>query len=221
MEQATGRGDARLTGQERACLTRYQPLLCAIDGKMKEQERVIVAIDGPCASGKTTLAALLARIYGCNVFHMDDFFLRPEQRTPQRYAQPGGNVDRERFAQQVLEPLLEGRTVCAQRLDCRTMTLVSMPPAPCTPLTVVEGSYCLHPALRDAYTLSVFLRIDPRTQAERILRRNGAQGLERFETRWIPLERAYHAAYAPERACSFVFDADALPEDACGVSGEA
>ena len=33
---------------------------------------------------------------------MDDFFLRPEQRRPERFAEPGGNVDRERFAAEVL-----------------------------------------------------------------------------------------------------------------------
>lgn len=42
---------------------------------------LLVAIDGQCASGKTTLGEMLARRFDCNLFHMDDFFLRPEQRT--------------------------------------------------------------------------------------------------------------------------------------------
>ena len=58
---------------------------------------LVVAIDGRCGSGKTTVAALLAQRLDCTVLHADDFFLRPEQRTPQRMAQPGGNFDRERF----------------------------------------------------------------------------------------------------------------------------
>ncbi len=65
-------------------------LLQAIDERLPRQERLLLAIDGGSASGKTTLAALLAQRYGCPVFHMDDFFLRPEQRTPQRLAEPGG-----------------------------------------------------------------------------------------------------------------------------------
>ena len=68
-----------------------------IERVFTEREHVFVAIDGPCASGKTTLAALLQRRFDGNVLHMDDFFLRPEQRTPERFAEPGGNVDRERF----------------------------------------------------------------------------------------------------------------------------
>ena len=70
------------------------PLLVRIDRLMAERERVLVAIDGGSASGKTTLGALLQSIYVCPVFHMDDFFLRPEQRTEARFTQPGGNVDR-------------------------------------------------------------------------------------------------------------------------------
>lgn len=60
------------------------PLLAAIDQKRTERERVTVAIEGGSASGKTTLAVLLTNIYDCKVFHMDDFFLRPEQRTAER-----------------------------------------------------------------------------------------------------------------------------------------
>ena len=56
-----------------------------------------VAIEGGSASGKTTLSQLLETIYDCTIFHMDDFFLQPHQRTPLRYAEVGGNIDRERF----------------------------------------------------------------------------------------------------------------------------
>lgn len=93
-------------------------LLQAIDERLPRQERLLLAIDGGSASGKTTLAALLAQRYGCPVFHMDDFFLRPEQRTPQRLAEPGGNVDRERFFSEVLQPLRQGGPASYRRYDC-------------------------------------------------------------------------------------------------------
>lgn len=40
------------------------------------QEYIVIAIDGRCASGKTTLANKLAQHFHANVFHMDDYFLR-------------------------------------------------------------------------------------------------------------------------------------------------
>ena len=40
---------------------------------------------------------------------MDDFFLRPQQRTKERLAEAGGNIDRERFLQEVAVLLGEYR----------------------------------------------------------------------------------------------------------------
>ena len=76
-----------------------------IDDLMRTDKQIVIAIDGNCTAGKTTLAAVLEKEYDCNVFHMDDFFLRPQQRTAERYAEPGGNVDYERFQEEVLIPL--------------------------------------------------------------------------------------------------------------------
>ena len=63
-----------------------QTTKAAIEALLAQNGTAIVAIDGKCTSGKTTLAAGLAEIFDCNVLHMDDFFLRPEQRTPERFA---------------------------------------------------------------------------------------------------------------------------------------
>ena len=52
----------------------------AIDQK-SETKKVIVAIDGRCASGKSTIAGNLNKIFNCQVVHMDDFFLPYEKRT--------------------------------------------------------------------------------------------------------------------------------------------
>ena len=74
----------------------FLPLFIELDKRMV-QGRTVLAIEGGSASGKTTLGNILYEIYGCTVFHMDDFFLQPHQRTPERYNEIGGNVDRERF----------------------------------------------------------------------------------------------------------------------------
>ena len=68
----------------------------------------IIAIDGRCAAGKTTLAARLAKELGGDVIHMDDFFLPLELRTEERFREPGGNVHYERFKTEVLKPLEAG-----------------------------------------------------------------------------------------------------------------
>ena len=97
-----------------------------IDALLKTGQPIVVAIDGNCTAGKTTLASILEKEYDCNVFHMDDFFLRPEQRTAERYAQPGGNVDYERFQEEVLSPLKQGVAFSYRPFSCKTFTLSGM-----------------------------------------------------------------------------------------------
>ena len=180
----------------------FLPLLERIDTLLQAQNApAIVAIEGGSASGKTTLAQLLQDLYGCTVFHMDDFFLRPEQRTPERFAEVGGNVDRERFLEEVLLPLSQGKPVCYRPFDCATQTLEA--PVTVTPnrLTVVEGAYSMHPALAPYYTLSVFLNIDSAYQQARILKRNSPAFAKRFFEEWIPLEQRYFSQTQIRERC--------------------
>ena len=131
------------------------PLLVELEKRLAKG-RVVLAIEGGSASGKTTLASLLADLYGCAVFHMDDFFLQPEQRTAERYAEIGGNVDHERFLEEVLQPLEKGETVHYRKFDCAAMRIADAVPIAPTKLTVVEGAYSMHLALGKYYNFSVF-----------------------------------------------------------------
>lgn len=166
-----------------------------------------VAIDGMCGSGKTTLAALMQGVYDCTVFHADDFYLPPELRTPERYATPGGNIHWERLLKEVLQPLRMGRTVLYRPFDCNTMALVPkgqrIRP---TRLAILEGSYSTHPQLCGAYDLKIFLKTTPAKQEERILKRNGPEGLEMFKKKWIPLENLFFDALDAPSHCDLVFE---------------
>ncbi len=184
---------AKYNPHYRVISNRYAPFLpffSEID-KLISKGRAIIAIEGGSASGKTTLAGMLAEIYDCNVFHMDDFFLRPEQRTPERLSEVGGNVDKERFLSEVLIPLSENREVCFRRFDCSSQSLES--PITVFPkrLVFVEGAYSMHPSLAKYYDFSLFLDIAPECQRERIFLRNSRQFAKRFFDEWIPLEILY------------------------------
>lgn len=161
-----------------------------IDTLLAQKDFVLVAIDGKCTSGKTTLAAKLAEIYDCNVFHMDDFFLRPEQRTIERFAEVGGNVDYERFHDEVLIRLKTGNPFSYRPFDCSTFTLAE--PICVTPkkLNIVEGTYSHHPYFKDPHDLKILLTVTPELQQERILQRPPFLR-KRFVEEWIPMENQY------------------------------
>ena len=164
-----------------------------IDELLSQKEQVIVAIDGNCTAGKTTLAGKLAELYDCNVFHMDDFFLRPEQRTPERYAEVGGNVDYERFNEEVLIPLKAGQTFTYRPFDCSTFTLAEPVCVTSKKLNIVEGTYSHHPYFGDPYDLKILLTVDEDTQRLRILDRPAFLH-KRFFEEWIPMENRYFSA---------------------------
>ncbi len=176
------------------------PVPDAIRRLLDRQEQVLVAIDGRCGSGKTTLAARLQAELPCRVFHMDDFFLQPHQRTPERLQTPGENVDHERFLQEVLLPAARGEAVIYRPYLCAQQALGQAVSVPSARLTIVEGSYACHPALWPYYHLRIFLTVDPREQLRRIEARSGPEKLRQFVDRWIPLEKQYFRAFSlPER----------------------
>lgn len=183
-----------------------QPLFEAVRQRLRTNPRVLVAIDGQAAAGKSTLGAALTGALGGNLLHMDDFFLPPSLRTPERLSQIGGNVEYERFLSEVLRPLLAGSAFAYRPFDCQTGTLkapVAVRPAP---LTVIEGAYSRHPAFGDPYDLRVCLLIEPALQRARIERRN-PQMAQRFFERWIPLENRYLSACGVPESSDFVLTA--------------
>lgn len=170
---------------------------------LERRGRVVLAIDGSCASGKTTLAAALAADWDCNVFHMDDFFLRPEQRTQERLAQVGGNVDYERFAREVLAPLKAGQGFSYRPYHCKTGTLGEAVVVEPKAINIVEGTYSQHPYFGDAYDLRLVLTVSETVRTQRILNRP-AHLHRRFFEEWIPKEQTYFTAFAIEEHCDLL-----------------
>ena len=186
---------------------RLLPLLTA--AARCEARPCVIALDGRAAAGKSTLAALLSKVMGAAVIRMDDFFLPPELRTPERLAAPGGNVHYERFAAEVLPRLSAPGAFSYRRFDCGSMTLADERPVPDTAFRVVEGAYSTHPLFGGYADLTVFCDVSPAEQEARILRRNGAPMLRRFQEEWIPMEERYFAAFGTKEKADLTVFAEA------------
>ena len=184
------------------CLSLFQ----AIDALLDQKGGVRVAIDGNSGAGKSTLGALLAAVYGGNLFHMDDFFLPPERKTPTRLAEPGGNVDRERFEREVLSHL--GTPFSYRPWRCHPGAFAAPVSVEPRAVEIIEGVYSLHPQLRSAYDLRVFFSIAPEAQQARIRARSGEAMLSRFLTEWIPLENTYFDRLGVRACCQLAFEAE-------------
>lgn len=183
------------------------PLYAATDRALSQKPHVLVGIDGMSGAGKTALAAVLAEVYGGRVVHADHFFLRTEQRTPERLSSAGGNIDWERLAP-VAADASDERAFSYRPYDCQSQALAEPISLPAARLTVLEGVYALHPAV-GAVDVRVFLTLDADTQADRLWARE--PGLwPRFEAEWLPMEREYFAAFGIREGCDVILDTGEL-----------
>jgi len=182
---------------------KYLPLFRRIDQLKKQKNYIFIAIDGNSAAGKSSLAALLKEAYSCNVISMDDFFLRRVQRTPERLAEPGGNIDYERFGSEIIEPLKAGKPFAYRPYNCQTGELSEPEDVIPNQITVIEGAYSLHPRFAGVYDIAVFLSLDPAGQRRRLAERSPCL-LDRFIHEWIPMENRYFDAFQIPEKCDFV-----------------
>ena len=187
---------------------------------------LVLALDGRCGSGKTTLANTLARQFPASItLHTDDFYLPPAQRIRGWEKTPCANMDLDRLRDEALRPAYEGQAVQYRAYSCRegaylpARELVSFrcrSASACSaylparelaaqPLVILEGSYSHHPLLTGYETLRVFLTCAKEEQTRRLQAREGER-YANFAARWMPLEEGYFAQYHIAETADFVVD---------------
>lgn len=184
----------------------YRDVLGVIKNLLKDNKKLVIAIDGRCGGGKSTLGLLLKEQFDCNIFHMDDFFLPFEMKTAQRLKKAGENVHYERFEEEILEYLKNDKSVTYRQYQCNTGEFSQPIKVEPKNLTIVEGSYSLHPKLRNYYDYKIFITVDSKVQYERILKRNGKEKLQDFLNKWIPMEEHYFAELDIKNQCDLILD---------------
>ena len=168
--------------------------------------RLLVTVDGPCASGKTTLADKLAAVFGAAVLHTDDFVIPHAQKTPERLAVPGGNCDAERIVSEIAAPWKQGGPVKYKRYDCKNDCMLPEKTLADCRILILEGSYCNLPEIRQYADVRIFVTASWETRLARLKRRESPRSLQMFHDRWIPLENSYFEAYGlPDPGCIVLF----------------
>lgn len=189
-------------------------LAAEVHRRSEGRPRVLVGVDGPGASGKSTLAGLLANAMpDTAVVHVDDFYL-PNKQQGSRAGQVAPHFDWPRLAQQVVVPGATGGPLRYQRYDWDSDTLAEwIEVGPGVPV-IVEGVYCLERQLRADYTYKVFCRAERAIRLRRGLDRDGEQARGMWVDEWMPAEDAYAERDRPEDAADLVVDSSVGPGNA-------
>lgn len=183
--------------------------------RIAEADRVLVGIDGAGATGKSTLAALLAeQIPAAHVVHVDDFYL-PTARHGEREGAVGALFDLQRLRAEVLRPAREGRAIRYRRYDWPADALAEAVEIPADVPVIVEGVYCLEEAMRDAYSFSIWCHAPYELRLSRGLDRDGEDAREQWVDVWMPLEEQYAKLQHPDDRADLVLDS------ASGLDGPA
>ena len=186
---------------------RFLPALLPLEKLARENGPAVIAVDGRCGSGKTGFASLAAGVLAraANLVHMDDFYLPPDKRRPDWMEVPAGNMDLERFREEVLGPAREGRLEAYRPYDCQAGHLKEPVELNGGSLTIVEGTYSHHPSLADSCGFKIFLTCDRNEQTRRLRAREG-EYYPTFDRVWRTLEERYFIACGTEQAADLVVD---------------
>ena len=172
----------------------------------KPTKPLVLALDGRCGSGKTTLADRLTRQFPASiVLHTDDFYLPPAQRVRGWEKTPCANMDLIRLRDEALRPAYEGQPVLYRAYSCRAGAYQPVQELAAQPLVILEGSYSHHPLLAPYEDFRVFMTCSDAEQTRRLQAREGDRYPD-FAARWIPLEEAYFTQHNIEDAADFVMD---------------
>ncbi len=187
-------------------MNKINKIIDRINDLLKNKDFIVIAIDGKCGSGKTTLASKLESLFDANVIHCDDFYLPLEKRTDKRYEEPGGNIDYERFKDEIIDNL--DKEITYHKFDCKAMSLTNPITLPKKKVLIIEGAYSLHPYFDKYYDLSIFIDIDSTLQLERLKNRESIKDFESFINKWIPLENKYFETFNIKDKVDYIMKAN-------------
>lgn len=180
------------------------PLYHYIQKIIELKPTAIIAIDGRCGSGKTFLSERIAKFFGMEIVHIDDFYIPKAERPEDWTNKPASHISFERLSKELLEPLFENKTGVYRPFICRIQNFGQEKCVERKSPILVEGSYSLHPNLTNFYDATIFINADYETRMTRLKEREGNR-FSMFETTWIPLEEMYLNAFSIPKINTYNF----------------
>jgi uridine kinase len=195
-------------------------LASAVD-QLRPDRRVVVAVDGPDAAGKTTLADAIAQRLARPALRVsiDDWHHPREVRLRRGHESPVGYYDDSFDYQAVTSLLLRPFRAGASQVQASLFDYKSDEPAgvhtgvgsPVAAL-VLDGVFLLRPELLQFWDVSIYLHVPPSVTVARAVQRDAEllggpeQVRRRYEQRYLPGQDLYRKAASPFETANIVID---------------
>ena len=157
-----------------------------------QKKHTIIALEGKCGSGKTTLAH---QCDNATILHADDFFLPRSLKSKERLAEIGGNINYELIKETLenIKKTWENKEdkITIKAYDC-SKDIYYDKDIKLKDKVLIEGVYSYHPYFNSLIDKCAYLFVDQSTQIERIMLRDNG---DRFLNEWMPLENKYFEKY--------------------------
>lgn len=191
-----------------------------IEIRRTSKPRYVVAIDGPDAAGKSTLARRVAAILAPSVVHASvDGFHHPRalRHAPDRLTGEAfylRTFDLGRLEAELLRPFRSGATqVRLASLDYDSdESIEPRVEVPTGAVLVVDGVFLQQTALRDYWDLTIYLDIPPEVSRERGVPRDVSDHrsvetlLVEYEQRYLPGQQLYRDDCDPQASADILID---------------
>lgn len=178
-----------------------EKLLKGIKKLKKRKDKLIIGIDGPAASGKSTLSKIIADKFSGTIIEMDDYFLTDDLRTIDRLNSVGENIDHERMYREIFTHLNDDK-IDYHKYNCGTK-LFEDKTQEMTEVVIIEGVYAARPEFKRFYDILIYVDVDKATQLARLETRN-PKLLDRFINEWLPMEEKYFNAFDVKSRADYI-----------------
>jgi uridine kinase len=184
---------------------------------------MIVGVTGIDASGKSTMTTLLAEELkrsglSVEIVRLDDFHQSRADRHPTEIPEPEQyfehGFDFERLRNEILKPIrdngiLEASLVSLDLLE-DAWTAERKYSVSRDTIVLLDGVFLFRPDIAHFLDLIIFLEVDAKIVLERAQQRDvpahGAEIMQRYETKYLPAQRAYLEEYPSERNADVIID---------------
>ena len=175
-----------------------------INNLSRKKEVVLIAIDGVCGAGKTTLAELLQKEIGNGVIiQLDDFY------SPILQA-----ADLQRLKEQVILPLHNHQEAKYQIYEWKSDSFSDWHILKPEGIFIFEGVYALENNIRDYYDLKIWIDcpvdLGLKRGIARDIERDGVDNTDKWINIWSPLEKKYKNEQEPNKTADYIIDCTEL-----------